>query len=265
MPDAEERKGGARGVPGLRPSLRARTAHQYVHDTLREAILSGEIRAGSRLVQADIAAQLDVSTTPVREALRDLATEGLVQFDPHRGAIVRELDWEEVREIYQLRQLLEPLAIRLAIGRMSGEELQTANELAQEMESVRSPGRFVELNRAFHGLFADAARSPRLQSILAGLRDSAAVYVALALRYQPSRMARANVDHRALLDAFEQRDADRAASIELRHLESTMAAIETWHRDVLGSSEQRPAEPVEVSWVAKVAEAPGEDATGPGG
>jgi DNA-binding GntR family transcriptional regulator len=226
-----------RGIPGLRPSSRARTAHQYAHDTLREAILSGELPAGSRLVQADIAGQLRVSTTPVREALRDLATEGLVHFDPHRGAIVRELDWEEVREIYQLRQLLEPLAIRLAVGRMSDEELRAANRLAQEMESESSPGRWVELNRASHGLFADSARSPRLQSILAGLRDGAAVYVALTLRYQPSGMARGNLEHRALLDAFERRDADRAASIELRHLETTLATIETWHRDVLQAAE----------------------------
>ena len=255
----QTRKVGTQGIPGLRPALRARTAHQYVHDTLREAILSGEIPAGSRLVQADIATQLEVSTTPVREALRDLATEGLVRFDPHRGAIVRELDWEEVREIYQLRQLLEPLAIRLAIARMSDEELQAANELALQMESESSPGRWVELNRAFHGLFADSARSPRLQSILAGLRDGAAVYVALSLRYQPSGIPRANVDHRALLDAFQQRDADQAASIELRHLASTMAAIETWHRDVLGRSEQRTGEPVAVPWVAEVAEAPGGD------
>src|SRR3990172_11947171 len=91
------------------------TAHEFVRGVLRRAILNGELASGSRLVQAELAAMLDVSTTPVREALRDLATEGLVQFDPHRGAIVSELSSEDVHAISAFRTVLDPLALGRAV------------------------------------------------------------------------------------------------------------------------------------------------------
>ena len=77
------------------------TAHEFVRSVLRRAILSGELAGGTRLVQAELAAVLEVSTTPVREALRELASEGLVRFDPHRGAVVQELSGEERGAILQ--------------------------------------------------------------------------------------------------------------------------------------------------------------------
>ncbi len=92
---------------------------QYVRSILRKAILNGELTSGSRLVQAELAAMLDVSTTPLREALRDLATEGPVQFDPHRGAIVTELSEDDLHDIYELRLVLEPLAMRQAVDKVS--------------------------------------------------------------------------------------------------------------------------------------------------
>lgn len=205
---------------------RSRTAHEFVHTTLRHAILRGDLPGGTHLVQADLAAQLDVSTTPVREALRDLANEGIIRLDPHRGAIVRELRIDEVREIYEMRKVLEPMAIRLTVERVTDTQLERAAGLHQELKSEPDPGRWVELNRAFHRVFADAAGSPRLQSIIAGLRDSAAIYVGLSLKVRPSRMKTGNRDHRALLDAVRRRDAEAAAETELAHLESTMRAIE---------------------------------------
>ena len=90
-----------------------RTAHEFVKDSLRRAILRGDLSGGARLIQADLAAMLNVSTTPVREALRDLATEGLITLDRHRGGVVRELNWLELmEEIRLIRQQLEPLAVR---------------------------------------------------------------------------------------------------------------------------------------------------------
>lgn len=222
-----------RGLRDLAGAGRSRTAHEFVHATLRHAIVRGDLPGGTRLVQAELAARLDVSTTPVREALRDLANEGLVHLDPHRGAIVRDLRMEELREIHELRVLLEPLSIRLMVDRITEEELQRAADLQREMDAESDPGRWVELNRAFHGVFADAAGSPRLQSIIGGLRDSAAVYVGLSVRAWPARRETSNADHRALLEAVRRRDTEVATEIELRHLDATMRAI----ADVLGEEE----------------------------
>ncbi|MGH3328253.1 MAG: GntR family transcriptional regulator [Streptomycetales bacterium] len=204
-----------------------------MHETLRRVILNGELAGGTRLVQADLAKQLGVSTTPVREALRDLATEGLIRLDPHRGAIVRELKLDEVREIYELRKLLEPVSIRRAVERITSARLDEAAELAAGMEAQDDPARWVELNRAFHAVFASASDSPRLETILEGLRDSAAVYVGLSIKIRPRQMTGGNADHRALLKAVRRGDADAAAGIEVRHLESTMRAIEAAAENVV--------------------------------
>jgi DNA-binding transcriptional regulator YhcF (GntR family) len=98
-----------------------RTAHDFAKQTLRRAILRGELPGGTRLIQSDLATQLGVSTTPVREALRDLAGGGLITLDRNRGGVVRELNWHEVEEIDQIQERLRPLAMELAVRNISDE------------------------------------------------------------------------------------------------------------------------------------------------
>ncbi|MCF6475659.1 GntR family transcriptional regulator [Nonomuraea sp. MG754425] len=211
----------------LKPGPPARTAHAFVYETLRRAILGGELPPGYRLVQADIATQLKVSITPVREALRDLAGEGLIRIDPHRGAMLRELDLAEVREIHELRRMLEPVSIRKAVERITDEEIDRAEGLRALMVAELDAGEWVELNRRFHAVFGDAAGSPRLCAILTGLRDGAAVHVGLSLRgRERARREEADLDHRELVAAFRRRHAEEAVRVVLRHLDSTMAAVE---------------------------------------
>lgn len=202
-----------------------RTAHQLVLQTLRRAILAGSVRPGSRLVQAEIADDLKVSTTPVREALRDLAAEGLIQLDAHRGALVREFSRDEVEEIYLLRSLLEPEAMRQAAARITPEELDRAADVQAQMDAEEDPGRWVELNRTFHGLLATAGKLPRLASILQRLGDVAAMYVGLSLHGDTHALRAGDRDHRELLEALRVRDADGAARIVLRHLATTVEAL----------------------------------------
>jgi DNA-binding GntR family transcriptional regulator len=201
-----------------------RTTHQYVRDRLREAIIRGELKGGARLIQNELAEQHGVSTTPVREALRDLATEGLIQFDAHRGAVVHEVDADEFAEIYEMRLLLEPLAIRKSVLRMSEEELRYAERIQDLAEREDDPGKWVELNRRFHAVFVDAARSPRLSSIIKQLRDSSALYVGYVLRSSPTAMEVANQEHREFLEACRRRDVEVAVALARQHLDATRQA-----------------------------------------
>jgi DNA-binding GntR family transcriptional regulator len=201
------------------------TAHQMVRDTLRLAILSGRLVGGTRLVQADIAATLEVSTTPVREALRELASEGLIQFDPHRGAVVHEIDLDELREIYEIRMVLEPLAVRLAAARITDEQLERAAELVREMDATDDPGWWVERNWQFHSLIEQAAGSRRLGNVIKTVQNSATLYIAHAVQVHPARMKEGNAEHRALLVALRKHDGDKAAAILQKHLGRTMDAI----------------------------------------
>jgi DNA-binding GntR family transcriptional regulator len=205
------------GWADLAASAGRLTAHEFVKDSLRRAILRGDLSGGSRLIQADLAAMLNVSTTPVREALRDLATEGLITLDRHRGGVVRELNWREMEEIRLIRQQLEPLAVRLVCERITDEELDEAERLAKRMAKERDLGDWVELNTQFHLVFHRSTGVGRLASILKGFEESSAVYVAQAQRWHPEIRRRANDEHRALIEAFRARDEERAAAVMRGH------------------------------------------------
>lgn len=216
-------------LSNLRPVGRSRTAHEYVLGTLRSAILGGTLAGGTRLVQAELASQLGVSTTPVREALRDMASEGLVVFDPHRGAIVRALDMGEVREIYELRITLEPLMVRRVADLITDEQLDRADGLAARMRIETNLSTWVELNREFHSVFSEIGEGSRLAGILASLRDSASAYVSLSLEARPEQVPQANHEHDELVKLYRERAADGAVALTLQHLRSTLAAIEEAH------------------------------------
>jgi len=207
-------------------AMERRTAHQLVLETLRRAILTGRIPGGTRLVQADLAEQLKVSTTPVREALRDLATEGLIKLDAHRGAEVKSLSRDEVSEIYRLRRILEPEAMRLAVEHITDEELATAAAICARADDERDTAAWVELNQRFHNVFITATRSPRLAVILQGLHDAAGMYVAATLTQGADRRSEANREHRELLDAVRRRDVQAAMELQLAHVKRTMELIE---------------------------------------
>lgn len=207
-----------------------RTAHQLVRDALWRAILTGQIKGGTRLVQTDLAERLQVSTTPVREALRDLATEGLIRLDAHRGAVVQELSQEEAREIYELRLILEPVAMRLAVERITEEELEMASALQARADVEHDPASWVELNYEFHRAFIEAGKSRRLRGILSNLQQSAAMYVAASVMEGEHRLEEANAQHHELLNAVRARDADKAVEVVLSHLGQTMASI-SWLKD----------------------------------
>lgn len=208
---------------------RTRTAHEHVRTTLRAAVLDGTLAGGARLVQSELAEQLGVSTTPVREALRNLATEGLVIFDPHRGALVRSLDIGEVRELYELRMILEPLMISRVIATITPKQLDQAEDLLQRMGEPCDTSTWAELNRDFHATFIEIDDSSRLATILAGLRDSAAPYVALSLDSRPEQVHEANAQHAELLNLFRNKAVGEVTALALAHLESTLAAIEQAH------------------------------------
>ena len=195
------------------------TAHELVRETLREAILHGDLRPGTRLVQAEVAEQLSVSTTPVREALRDLASEGLIELDAHRGGTVLELTAEEMEEVYDIRLVLEVEAMRRAVRNMSPDVIDAAEQIHEEMLSS-GPGsmKWVSMNRDFHMTIYAAADSPRLTDMVRSLMDSSMVYVSAAWETLPDLRQRAGHDHAQILDAL--RDGDEAAAVAhiQRHL-----------------------------------------------
>lgn len=207
-------------------STSRQTAYEYVLGVLRRAILNGELKTGSRLVQAELAAMLDVSTTPVREALRDLATEGLVQFDPHRGAIVSELSTDDVHDIYEIRSVLEPLAMRQAVPNISDALIARLRKLHEAMLADPHSVDWVDRNRVFHMAVYETSASPRLAGIIRNLQDASVMYIGASLQRKPELREEANHDHSEILDALERRDADAAVKALEDHLRTSLDAYD---------------------------------------
>lgn len=202
------------------------TAVDAVRDTLRAAILRGDLPGGSRLVQTEIAAQLGVSTTPVREAMRDLAAEGLITMDSHRIGTVRKPDWDEMVEIVEIRRSLEAVAIKRAMANITKKEIAQARDLADGLSEEEDLRSWVQQNIRFHLVFHEATRTRRLGNILAALEDAGGVFVAQAQRLHPEIKKRAIVEHFALLEAYEDQDIDRAVEIQHGHIGLPLEAYE---------------------------------------
>jgi DNA-binding GntR family transcriptional regulator len=205
------------------------TAHSYVLERLRRAILDGDLPGGTRLRQVELASEFAVSITPVREALRDLAGEGLVVFDPHRGSTVRRLDLKEVREIYEMRIALEPIMVRRMVGNVDADRLNEAERLIRKLDRIKDRAIWSELNLQFHACFNDTDKSSRLATTLNGLRDGASSYVSLSLQASPDRRAESNLEHAQILESYRNGDTERAIEISVQHMRTTLSTIEDAH------------------------------------
>jgi len=198
------------------------SVHMVVRDRLKSLILRGELTAGMRLHQANLARSLGVSVTPVREALRDLAGVGLVDFDPFLGAVVHEPTAKELHDIHDIRDHLVPMAIEKGVVNIGKNELAEAKRLLALMDDESDAERWNERNREFHLILDGACRNHQLTKILSQLHDASAIYVFFSMRYFPK--AHANEDHGRLLEAYERGDAEEALAITRAHIKGTLDA-----------------------------------------
>lgn len=195
--------------------LNYRTKTDLVADVLREEILSGALRAGEPLKQRDVASRLGVSSTPVREALQQLAAQGLVVMDPHRPPTVAMREAERLRENYFVRATLEALAVRLAVDRIGDDELDELEVLNEQLAAAAADDPTTgELNREFHSLLVDAADLPLLSHLIRHLW-AALPSGPVARGRTPQESAG---QHAELLAALRARDSDRAAQAIEDHI-----------------------------------------------
>jgi DNA-binding GntR family transcriptional regulator len=201
-----------------------RSRAEFAYDQLKARLRSGELKAGQRLREAELAETLNVSRTPVREALRRIASDGLVQVVAGRGLIVAEFHQRQVRELYALRALLEGGAAMLAAQLASSSDLAMMKELLDASEAVTdSPAQTATLNARFHRVIHEAARNRYLEQALAQMSDSLALLPGTTFS-EPGRAEVALREHRAILNALVRRDPERAERVAREHIEKAGAA-----------------------------------------
>jgi len=204
--------------------MQKQAAHELVAAVLREAITSGQLRGHEPLLQDEIAAQLNVSHIPVREALRQLQSEGLVTYQANRGATVTALAPEEIREIYEIRATLETAAIRRATTVLSESALAEAARILDRAESATDGAIWGSLDVDFHQIIYALDGRPRLQEMIDGLlRRVDRYWLSHGLMLQ--HRAEFDREHRALLATIERRDADAAAALLEQHLTGAAALL----------------------------------------
>ena len=199
------------------------TAVDAVYEVLRRSILDGELPPGHRLRSDVLANELKVSRTPVREALRKLETEGLVDAS-RSGLVVRQSSEEDLVEIFYLREALEGMAARLAAENATRAEIDELQALFEDMEAVAARGDIAlvrKLTGEFHLLVCRASHNKRLIQSLQGLLDHVRQAQSSTL-YMPGRPADALKEHRALLRAIEKRDPDLAETLARQHRRKTL-------------------------------------------
>lgn len=199
-------------------SDRTRSERVYLH--LKDAITTLAIRPGSPLVETDIARQLGVSTTPVREALQRLGQDGLVVQNRYRGTAVVAITAEDVREIYELREAFESMAARLAVPVLTDGDLGAMRESVANASAAIERGEWRELshwNRTFHGTLINRCPNGRLRRVLDGLQDQNRM-IALLTWEGRGYDEQEHAEHLAILEAATQRQAELAAELLRRHV-----------------------------------------------
>jgi DNA-binding GntR family transcriptional regulator len=193
---------------------------------IRSAIVEGEFEPGSRLVEQRIGEMFDLSRTPVREALRALAADGLVTIERNRGAVVATMSDTDIRDLYELRARLESLAAERAAVRIDGDGIAAMDAAIAEFDAgvalaATDPDtglqRITRANNAFHHAIVDAAQHRRLSALLVHAVDMPLVYQ--VFRHQTrAQSERSNAFHRMLRDTIAAREPERAGALMAEHI-----------------------------------------------
>jgi DNA-binding GntR family transcriptional regulator len=200
---------------------------EQVRSGIRDDIVSGRLRPGERIVQDSVARRYGTSRIPVREALRHLASEGLVTLAPDVGARVAKLNPAELHEVYLMREALEPIAVAASVPLLPDTAVAELHKLAEEGERRAAAGDmlgFLDLDRRFHELTFAGAGLPRLRRVVDGLADTTTQYRRV-YSFLPHRLAISHAEHRLLVDAFERRAPDDAAAIHRLHTRRTREGL----------------------------------------
>ncbi|MGP6157260.1 MAG: GntR family transcriptional regulator [Vulcanimicrobiaceae bacterium] len=212
---------------GLRGRLeRPRSLREQIYHRLRTAIFTGELAPGAPVIEADVAASLGVSRTPVREALRRLESEGMLEPRGARGTVVRELEREEVECMFDIREALETIAAQRASRRMSERDYAELERLLERMKKhVDDPTELEDLDTQFHARILSHADGKRLQKMLGDLRGDILLWRFIALGTHERRHEIVE-EHSAMVAAMRSHDDAAVARATSRHIQNTKAAVQ---------------------------------------
>lgn len=205
----------------FQPMMESRPIREIAYEVLKHAIITGEIPAGERIVETDYAERLHISRTPLREALRKLERDGLVEYVLRRGVVVRAFTIADVEEIYTIRNSLEMLTLPAIIEKATADDIADLKSRLNQMDQLMADRNFDELSpitRAFHRQLTSLCGQNRILRVIESQDEFITRFSAMAIR-EEDRLSEAHQEHYQLVDYVEQRDLDSFRNLMGRHID----------------------------------------------
>ena len=205
----------------FQPMMESRPIREIAYEVLKKAIITGEIPAGERIVETDYADRLHISRTPLREALRKLERDGLVEYVMRRGVIVHAFTTEDVEQIYTIRNCLEMLTLPDIIANATPEDIASLREMLEQMDVLDAKNDVEALSplaRDFHSALTAISGKRRILRVIEGQDEYIRRFSAMAIK-QEDRRSQANQEHHRLVDLVEQKNLPEFESLMRQHID----------------------------------------------
>lgn len=188
-----------------------------VYETLKESIVKGDIKPGTRLTEKTIVEELGVSSTPVREAFRRLNSDGLIEMIPYKGVKVKSIDVAYLVEVYSCRAMFEKHSIKLAIENYTPKLVEDLRRILELSRIAKTQTEYVEYNTQFHNRILEQANNSRLEEFFKQLED-VILHNRLHSSYSEERKKKINEEHEEIINAIAQRDSESAETYMEKHI-----------------------------------------------
>lgn len=208
-------------VTSLTPAVESKPIREIAYETLKHAIITGEIPAGARIVETEYAGRMHISRTPLREALRKLERDGLVEYALRRGVVVRAFTIADVEEIYTIRNALEMLTLPDIIRNATAEDIRALRDKLHEMDAYDQNSDIQALSpraRAFHAQLTSISRLNRILRVIEGQDEYITRFSAVSIAKENRRHA-AHQEHYQLVEYVERKDLESFERLMRKHIE----------------------------------------------
>ena len=205
----------------FQPMMESRPIREIAYEVLKRAIITGEIPAGERIVETDYAERLHISRTPLREALRKLERDGLVEYVLRRGVVVRAFTIADVDEIYTIRNALEMLTLPAVVKNVKDQDIAQLREKLQKMDEAMAKGDMESLShlaRAFHGQITHLSNQTRILRVIESQDEYITRFSAMSIA-QETRRPQAHQEHHQIVEYLEKRDLENLQLLMKSHIE----------------------------------------------
>ena len=207
----------------FQPMLESRPIRDIAYEVLKHAILTSQIPAGSRIVETEYANQLHISRTPLREALRKLEKDGLVEYQMRRGVVVRAFNIDDVEEIYTIRNAMEMLTLPAIIEKATPEDLASLRHKLHDMDTLIAAGdveTLSPLTRSFHSQLTSICAQNRILRVIESQDEFITRFSSMAIRIVPD-LAKSHQEHYELVDLVEKKDLEGFRRLMEHHIDDS--------------------------------------------